>query len=482
MGLWSSLALSLVPVLGGPSDPARTLQHEALARSWLDAQGLDPAGKHDVETVLRERFATLRLGLVELLVPPSVLADGEAFVELGEALGAVLRVQEAWLAWDGGAETPKEVEAAFITLGSWLEGWKPQDLKRVEARPGVALLAALAPKEKVVTAAEAVASYLQRHQPEAEPGSGRAVRMPRMIVFPERSDFVGFACALGLLRNELRSWLWTEGLASWTEFDFDGTRVLTLRFAASEGAAVDAPSVSMKERNPLGLQEHVAQLTARSLLEAVCGERLETAVAGGLANLLVLDVYGELDTRTDGDLRARQTEAKSVFIPGAQEGGGAAFGADADSRWRTEKGKGWFVRPLRLAQKQAAKRVERTDRRRAFALEDDDALELHVVQAPFLGAAGEHGGPPDAFRGDFQEFLRAYRVAFLHWLRVEGAGKDSAARFTALLAALQAPAQAGTAPQLPALIEELYGAPLSAAVPAEQDLEGRFLAWLEKQN
>ncbi len=468
---------SVAPALGGPAD---ALQHAELARSWLAAQGLDPAAKHDVETVLRERFTTLRLGLFELLVPPSVLEDGEAFVELGEALGALLRTQEAWLDWNGAGERSQELEAAFTTLAGWFGGWKAQDLRRVEARPGVALLEALAPKDKVKAAAETVASRLR--SPSTPLAEGARSQGARMILFPARADFVAFACALGLLRSELRPWLWTDGLARWTELDFDGTRVLTFQFAATEDAAFDAPPLSMKERNPRGLQEHVAQLGARSLFESLFRERLEPAVAAGLANVLVIDFYGEVDTRTDGDLRARATAAKSAFIPGAQEGGGAAFGAgDAGGRWRVDRGKDFFVRQLRAAQKKGAKLVERDERFRAFALEDDEAVEQHVVRAPFLGAAGEQEGPPAAFRGDFQEFLRAYRVGFLHWLRAEAAGADSAARFAGLLAALETPADPAAAPAFPELIEGAYGAPLSAAVSGADDLEGRFLLWLEEQ-
>lgn len=489
LALLVSLPLSAPLLASGaaPSGPG-PLQHEALARAWLEERGLDPqasqAQELELGTVLERCFAKVRLGGIELLVPHSALADGEDYVEVAEALQAVLRAQEAWLAWSP-VEEQGELEEAFATVTDWLERWKPRDLRKLAAPAGPDLLATLAPDEEVLAALASLAERLAAPDDTEGPAddTGATGTGARMILFPRRAEFLGFACVVGLLREQHRPWFWVEGLVTWTEIDFDGTRALTFQLAP--GNDPQAPPIGMKERNPLGLQEHVAQLAARSLLEALYGERMDPALAAGLANELVIDVYGEVDTRTDGDLRARETAAKSAFIPGAQEGGNAAFGAgDADTRWRAERGKDHFVRPLRVAQKRGAKQVPRERRHRAFALEDDEGVGEHVVLAPFLGPAGGGVAVPEAFRGDHQELLRSYRVAFLHWLRTEAAGKDSAARFARVLADLRAAgpaADATAAPDFPALLAEAYGAPLSSPEPSEQDLEGRFLLWLEKR-
>ena len=54
----------------------------------------------------------------------------------------------------------------------------------------------------------------------------------------------------------------------------------------------------------------------RALLDHWFGDRMSPAFNAGIASNLVIDVFGEVDTRTDGDLRARETQARSMFVPG----------------------------------------------------------------------------------------------------------------------------------------------------------------------
>jgi hypothetical protein len=189
-----------------------------------------------------------------------------------------------------------------------------------------------------------------------------------------------------------------------------------------------------------------------------------------------------VDTRVDGDTGSRSTEAVNVFVAGGNPSGGTIANS-AESRWRETHGADRFLGPLKRSQKAAAGEAqERWARPGGFELLDATGSSSHVVWAPLLGAHGT-GPPPAPYHADHMEFRRAYRVAFLHWLRTRGAGskKSSAEAFARFARTLAGGASAAEA------IEEGYGLPLSAPSPAELlaadtlPLEGRFLVWLSKQ-
>ena len=81
---------------------------------------------------------------------------------------------------------------------------------------------------------------------------------------------------------------------------------------------------------------------------------------------------------------------------------------------------------------------------------------------------------------DIREALRAYRTAFLYWLREEAEGKqdESRAAFAQFLRAL---AEGGGEVDLPTALSSAYGRPLSAADPADPSLEADFLRWLSRK-
>src|SRR5262245_26557432 len=202
-----------------------------------------------------------------------------------------------------------------------------------------------------------------------------------------------------------------------------------------------------------------------------------------MANALVIDLYDELDTRIDGDVRARSSQGSSAFIPGGNPNGGALPPTSAESRWRETRGKDHFVRILSQVQKQTGKKApSRAEKLARFELLCDGGGKRELVLAPFLGAPASK--PGQEFLGDYLELVRCYGVAFLHWLRLEGAGKpeESGARFGELLRRL---GKGVKTEDLPRVLQEIYGQPLSAdSVHGLFDgatLEGRFLSWLSRQ-
>jgi len=137
---------------------------------------------------------------------------------------------------------------------------------------------------------------------------------------------------------------------------------------------------------------------------------------------------------------------------------------------------------LSQVQKQSGKKAAtRAEKLARFELVSDGGSEKLVLSAPFLGPGAVK--PAAEFLPDYLELLRCYGVAFLHWLRLEGASspEESAQRFGAFLRAL---GKGVKTEDLPRVLEELYGQPLSAASAdalfTTPTLEGRFLTWISK--
>ncbi|MEM8711787.1 MAG: hypothetical protein AAGG01_12610 [Planctomycetota bacterium] len=200
---------------------------------------------------------------------------------------------------------------------------------------------------------------------------------------------------------------------------------------------------------------------------------------------LVIDIYGECNTRVDGDLTSRRTEAREVFVPGGNPDGGILPPLMADSRWRTEHGADRYLVGLQGSQAAGDSQAKsRKDKNTFFQIKNDDENKDMFLKAPFLGtlAADRNLIIPDEYFGDAQEMFRAYRTGFAHWMQYSAFSKKkkkSQAAFAKLLTTL---AQAEpTDDALETAIMEIYEKPLtSGELDAKKDLEGEFLKWLSK--
>jgi hypothetical protein len=238
----------------------------------------------------------------------------------------------------------------------------------------------------------------------------------------------------------------------------------------------------MNVHNENGLEQQLAQLAFGSLVLSRFGNRIDPDFSLALCNNLVVDAFGEVDTRTDGDLRPKTTQAVSMFVPGGNSAGGTLPTNYADGRFRSpDHGKDRFVRVLRVVQLQGSKDARSPyEKIASFQLQDDAEKAKMVIRGPFMDPAAQAMQPvPSRFEGDLLELLRSYRVCFLHWLRNESMDKQSTsrARFSKLLQQLAGP----EAPAGPAdAVRAVYDAPLSDPKASQSSLEGRFLRWLAK--
>ena len=435
--------------------PGGELDFTALAAELAERCG----GASKVEAALEEGFERTQLGIFEVYFPEHALKE-HAKLRRG-ALQGLIDVQRAWL------ELFADEEAAErgLELLDELTKWN----RRQEA--GVPVPASAAELSELIKTG-APFGY-----------APLAAKPARLVLAPDRRDFQRMVAFFGASDPNLRGLYWHDGVRVWTEFWWNDLQVVSLEYPPVAGDGDDpGEGIPMDFREPTGLEQHVGQRGAMALVWYYFGEGLTKTMELGLAQLLVIDAYGENNVRSGGSMRGSATEAFSAFVPGGNPNGGFLPPINADSDWRADKGKDHFVKALRASQKSAGKKPPRKGKYEKLAwfdLRNGDGR--HPVRAPFLGelTLGKEQ-PPAQFSSDYMEFFRAYKTAFIHWLRTEGTGskKTAPASFRTLG---QKIAEGKGEADFEQLLEEVYGMPLTAEDGTPDSLEWKFLTWLSKQ-
>lgn len=473
------LAATCLAALAGAQLPFARIAEEARGR-----HGLEPQAQATIHEAIDKTSVRCDLGAFELRFPAFRLEDrGLEFTQVCDAL---LATQEAWLAWlePAGADH-KSLRADLAKLREAIKGWKPAVLKKAKDQPGADIYEVAGASDALLAAARRASAALRS---ASEVGAARPEpKALRFCVEPTRDDFVQALVLAGDLNAEWKGWCWDDGIAYWTQVWFDDAQVTCLQYAAQAlPPGTWKQGTWMNERDPDVMQQQVAQLAANQLLSDRLGDHAPAAFISGLSLNVVVDLYGQCNTRIDGDLRARKTEKREVFIAGGLSEGGRLGKNVADTRWREDHGRGHFLAILRQAQKEGEGLVKDAKfKQAAFGIRDDSGGNGRAVLGPFIGAAaGATPAPPDKYLGDFAEFTRAYKCGFVHWLKsaAEGGAKKSGNAFAQLLVALSTPAADGVAFDFEATCAKLYGGdPLSLQPLTKDTLEGRFLLWLSKQ-
>lgn len=468
--------LTLITVLPGTS--AAQGHHEQRAEAFRETFGLTGRERSEVplQTVFDEHFVSARIGLFDLRVPAKDLTEKSQAKNLHSVVEALTVAQQAWIDWlgesvKGDAETRKQ---DFKLLEKELKRFRPDRLASSLAEGGLEYFALNQAKEPLVEAATRFAHSMSSGEPL---GLAREADRPvQLVLFPKRKDFVEFVSFVGWQDPSLQSYYWLDGIETWNECYVGDTRFLCLQWAET-GSADYTRGKDMNEKNPRELEQQVTQIAFNALFQSYYGERLPGTLIGGLSLNLVIDVFGEADTRLDGDLSSNETQAYERFIPGGRSEGGVLPENSADNNWRARHGADHFVRALRQSQKLAAAEKRGSDKHSGFLLKSATGSQTHVVRAPFFGAAaGERVAAPRAVHADWLELVRSYKSAFLFWLQTEAEGaKKSPELFGELLVKL-----AHAEPQeFESVVREVYGGrPLSSKELSKEDLEGDFLRWL----
>jgi hypothetical protein len=469
-----------------------TLPYDQIAKDLAERWKLDLKHPEAVqyEDILAQKFACGRFGILEVYWPVHTLEKQSE--RLGPCIQAVINAQLKWLDWlaQDGAEPLKEVRKDLEILADY--GWdKPQRAGQFQSGKNGNKL----DMYDLVVAPPAVKAAGERAYQKLITldilGPAREHPTPSRLIFtPTREDFVQFNCFFGWIRKDLRDSYWVDGIAQWTTSFINSDQVICLQFAAGEKGSGDYKQGSWMEMNESGdMQQQVVQLAMNSLSMNLYTERVPGAFITGLSMNIVYDLYKQINTRIDGATKARATAAREMFVPGGQSSGGTLPKISAENRWRSEAGLDHFTPILRAVQREGAelakKSRDKQDKRPMsayFAIKSDSGGKEYLLAGPFLGAAAiDQQRPPEEFRDEFEEFLRAYKSCFMNWLQTKAGKdeKDSRQRFAKLLKRLADP---NLVSEFVEVFKEVYdGTPLSSTAIDKDCLEGRFLIWLNKQ-
>lgn len=455
-----------------------------LAQKLLDRAELADASPDtfDLRGFLSERYVHVRLGVFDAHLSLSAAQDPTYAKHYAGVLEVLVDVQGAWLDWlepSLDAEHVKELRDDLRDVAKWAKGVRAgRVVSAAKEGPGD-LLARLGASDKLIASAERLARAF---------GTGELLGQERpdspefLVLAPTRTDFMEHAALAGWIYPELQGTYWNPDVATWTQFYVDDVSVFALEYA-QPGAGHWKLGTAMDAKESTGMKQQVAQLSAMALIDGVYGPRIPPSLAGALSVNLTIDLFGECETRADGDLRARRTEAFERFVPGGRSEGGWLPPVLADSRWRADQGSDRFVGVLRTSQRAGGKNAKRrSGSPRNFELHDDAETKRMVVAGPFLGGAAEgQTAVPANFKGDWTEFLRSYRSCFVHWLREASVGKSKDSH-TAFSSFLVRAAAAEADADLEILIADAFGkVALSDEDLGPESLEGAFLAWLAKR-
>ena len=460
---------------------------EALGMAVIKRAGLTETPIEEVspEDLLETSFLTVRLGIFDLCISKHSSEDRNKagdFIELGDAL---LEIQAAFLGWIGeSAPGYKDAKKDIKTLKSWLKSIKRDAVAKID-KDGRGEISALLPKVSpdVLAAQKRFGEYMATG---TALGLGREGELVEPVLLaPDRREFLELLSSFGLLYPDQQYIYHDNEVLDWTNTYCNDLTVVALEFAELGSSTSGAfGGVSMNSRSNTGMAQQIAQLSAGAMFDNLYGSKIPPSLAGAFAVNLVIEVFGECNTRVDGDLKSRRTEAREIFVPGGNPDGGILPPLMADSRWRSEHGADFYLTGLQGSQAAGASEGKKRNQKvQFFEIKNDMENDNMFLRSPFLGtlAAERNLIIPDVYFGDAQEMFRAYRTAFAYWLKTKAVKKkkDGALAFSELLVTL---AQAEpTDDVLEETIEKIYEMPLTSADPtAKEDLEGTFLLWLSK--
>ena len=443
-------------------------------------------------------FLRVELGSFDIRFPADALGDDGAVDELREAAQAFVDLQRAWFDWRAADPPGEQIEEDWKTLSKWIKSWTASRMRRCEGGDA-SLYEQLGAKDKVLSAQSRLRELTRPPKETIEAVGDLNV----IVIAPTRKHFLQFAAVAGQLEKGQRKDLWQDDVLKHTLAWVGWTQITATRESVFP---VDRTrpfaGKRMNDRDKTGLAQYMTDRGAALLLrkeffrhgthffEETLGTNLVIASVGknGLRS-------GEwkLEYKTSGS----KTEAYERFVPGAASDGtlpkrlagpGIMTGSAVEiSRYRSNDGVEFFVDPLRTGQKLGAKRAFkdkehplRLDKIAHFELYSFEANEAGFVSAPFLGTAAiDKELPPLQFLDDYEDFFRAYRSAFVHWLQTRAAGSEAdSGKLFAQLIERHATRKLGA--PLDEIIEELYRVPMSADDGTTDSLEWRFLAFLKK--
>ena len=447
-------------------------------------------------------FAHVALGSFELYIPVKQLHDPKQAELFQEFSQIAVDLQAHWHAWRGsdlGSETPQK---DWQALRKWVDGWKPKKMSSIKGGP-VAINEQIKGYDKLQELQERLAEKGQTN-----PKMQEYLGLRNRIVFaPRRQDFVELLAAAGVLVESQQKYVWDQANLTRTAAWVDWVEVLCFEESAYP-FEIKQPYLgqTMNRIEPTARTQFIADRLTLQLMRKEFYPNGTHFFELSLGTNLVISTLGfnnaqagdwNVSFKTEGG----RTEAYERFIPGGNAGGGVLPARRASagpttgtqtqvSRYRKEKGANYFQASLKLSQKDAAK-LAKSDKEAKnnplaknklahFVLHSFENGEDTYISAPFLGALGESKKlPANEFIDDYEDFFRAYRSGFFHWL-VTHYEKDPALSMELYSKLIKTQAAREEAVSFESVIEQVYDLPISAADDTTDSLEWRYLAWIQK--
>ncbi|MEO2161552.1 MAG: hypothetical protein ABGY29_03405, partial [bacterium] len=277
----------------------------ALADRFLVDHNIPEASPDTVSLpeLLEQNYLHTAVGLFDLYFPVRSASDLDHYQRLVVALSLA---QAEWLEWTEAVSVDsREALRDAKTLAKWAGKWDLSRMaKKIEAGELDILSATRASSTITKASARFAASMercdslgLQREDGQREP----------IVLLPDRGDFCRFLAFGGWLYPAHQGTFWQASAVDWTHTYIDNVKILSTRFAATGRGPSDYSSgMSMDYRSETGMEQQIVQLAANSMFANYYGESVPPSLAGSLAVNLVIDMFGECNTRVDGDLRARR--------------------------------------------------------------------------------------------------------------------------------------------------------------------------------
>ena len=501
-----SLTLVAAPLLPLVDEP--DIDYPALleqAQEHYELEGTNLASYSIAQLLDSDHFIKFELGPWDIRLPVDEVSDKSGVTIIKDAVMSTLDVANLWAEWTVLDEAALgEIKEDIGVLRKWVKSWSNRGFRKSANEEGESLFARMpSVDEKVLAAGQ---RFLDRMGLEAKVDGTPAAQV---VFCPTRKTFIELSTLVGAIEPKRKELLWGDQSVFQTAAWSNNVHFIALEYAIWpwDGAHPENGD-SMNAFVKTGRNQHTVERVAASLSRGTFNSMASPLLEQALHINLVIEIIGEeapsFSTWSFQWSRAGgSTQPYSRFVPGGNSAGGVlpARPASAGPKtgtsestqhtvWREKNGQDYYKSALKKGQKKGAKLAGksndvpddvRRDKRAHFAIGILGKSEAVPMSAPFLGAEAEDKKvPEDKYIDEYEEFFRAYRACFSHWLRTEGhpAGNDkSPEAFAKLLERARNRSKSDT---LSSMVLEVYGLPLSGQNGETDSLEWRFLEFISK--
>jgi len=501
-----TLALFTAPVVA-PVDEM-DVDFEALleqAREHYELEDTDLASYSVAQLLDSDHFIKFELGPWDIRLPVEEVSDKSSVTILKEAVMTTLDVASMWADWTVlDEEVLEAVQEDTKVLKKWAKGWSNRAFRKSIGEDREGLFARMPSVDEKVLAAGQRFLDTMGLKPNVD-GTPAA----QVVFCPTRKTFVELSTLAGALEPKRKELLWGGESIFQTAAWSTNVHFIALEYAIWpwDGAHPENGD-SMNALVKTGRDQHVVERMASSLSRGTFNSMASPLLEQALHINLVIDIVGEetpsFSTWSFQWSRAGGSTAPySRFVPGGNAAGGVlpkrpakagpTTGTSENTQstvWREKNGGDYYRSALEKGQKKGFKLAAKSndvpddlkrDRRAHFAIGILGKSEAIPMSAPFLGMEAEDKKvPEDKYIDEYEEFFRAYRTCFSHWLRTEGHPDGKAKSPEAFAKLLQRAKNRSKSDTLSSMVLEIYGLPLSAQNGETDSLEWRFLEFVAK--